>query len=151
MWRNSLLFGAAVLLGLTAGRAFWVSLGENPSNLSGATYVEYFQQVDRRIARPIAVTGLGGTLLAGFSAVVHRRDRRALVLLSAACAFGVVGSVITVSVNVPINAQIAVWNPSALPEGYEELLRQWWTWHQARLWALISSMCLVHVAMLVRK
>jgi hypothetical protein len=33
---------------------------------------------------------------------------------------GVVGSVITVSVNVPINGQIALWNPSALPEGYEE-------------------------------
>jgi hypothetical protein len=31
---------------------------------------------------------------------------------------GVVGSVITVSVNVPINGQIALWNPSAFPEGF---------------------------------
>ena len=151
MWRNSLLFGAAVLLGLTVGRAFWVSLGESPSHLPGAIYVEYFQQVDRRIAVPIAVTGLGGTLLAGLSAVAHRGDRKALALLSAACALGAVGSLITLSVNVPINEQIALWNPSALPEGYEELLRQWRAWHQARLGAVFGSMCLVYVAMLVRK
>ena len=44
MLRNVLLFCAAVLLALTAGRAFWVSLGENPFNMSGATYVEFFQQ-----------------------------------------------------------------------------------------------------------
>ena len=65
MWRDSLLFGAALLLALTAGRAFWVTLGESPFNMSAATYVEFFQQLDRRIAIPIAVTGVGGTLLAG--------------------------------------------------------------------------------------
>jgi uncharacterized membrane protein len=151
MWRNSLLFGAAVLFALTAGRAFWVSLGENPFNLSGATYVEYFQEVDRRIAIPIAITGLGGTLMAGLAAVAHRADRKALFLLLAACALGMIGSLITVLVNVPINEQIATWNPSALPEGYQELLGQWWKWHQARLVALVSGMCLVYVAMLVRK
>ena len=40
--RNALLFCAAVQLALTAGRAFWVSLGENPFDMSGATYVEFF-------------------------------------------------------------------------------------------------------------
>jgi len=33
--RNVLLFCAAVLLALTAGRAFWVSLGENPRVAAG--------------------------------------------------------------------------------------------------------------------
>jgi hypothetical protein len=51
-------------------------MGENPFDMSGATYVEFFQQLDERIAIPIAVTGLGGTLLAGFSAGVCRHDRR---------------------------------------------------------------------------
>jgi hypothetical protein len=59
--RNVLLFFTALLLALTAGRAFWVWLGENPFNMSGATYVEFFQQLDERIAIAIAVTGLGGT------------------------------------------------------------------------------------------
>ena len=85
MVRDSLLFGAALLLALTAGRAFWVTLGESPFDMSGATYVEFFQQLDRRIAIPIAVTGVGGTLLAGLAAMVHRADRRAFYLLLSAC------------------------------------------------------------------
>ena len=72
MWRSGLLFGAAVLVALTAGRAFWVSLGENPFDVPGATYVDYFQRVDGRIAIPIAVTGLGGTLITGLAALAHR-------------------------------------------------------------------------------
>jgi uncharacterized membrane protein len=151
MWRNGLVFGAAVLLALTAGRAFWISLGENPFSLPGATYVEYFQQVDRRIAVPIAMTGLGGMLMTGLAAVAHRADRKTFSLLVMACALAVVGSVVTVLVNVPINEQIATWNPSTLPAGYEGVLHRWWTWHQVRLVALVSGMCLVYVAMLVRK
>jgi hypothetical protein len=77
MIRNISLFLTAVLLGLTAGRAFWVSLGEHPFTMSGRTYVEFFQQLDARIAIPIAITGIGGTLMAGLSAVLHRTDLRA--------------------------------------------------------------------------
>jgi uncharacterized membrane protein len=150
MPRNVLLFSAAVLLALTAGRAFWVSLGENPFNMSAATYVEFFQQLDRRIAIPIAVTGIGGTLLAGLSAVAHRADRKAFRLLLAACGFGLVGSLITIFVNVPINERVATWNPAALPPGYEEFLRRWWEWHQVRLIAMFTGMCLVFAAMLIR-
>jgi hypothetical protein len=62
--RNALLFLTALLLALTAGRAFWVWLGENPFDMSGATHVEFFQQPDQRIALPIAVTGSGRPLLA---------------------------------------------------------------------------------------
>ena len=151
MWRNGILFGAAALVALTASRAFWVSLGENPFRVPGATYVEYFQQVDRRIAIPIAVTGLGGTLLTGLAAIAHRADRKTFSLLVTACALAMVGNLVTVLVNLPINEQIATWNPSTLPVGYDALLRRWWQWHQLRLVALVSGMCLVYVAMLVRR
>lgn len=150
MGRNVLLFFAAVLLALTAGRAFWVSLGENPFNMSGATYVEFFQQLDRRIAIPIAVTGIGGTLLAGLAALAHKTDRRTFYVLLAACGFALVGSLVTIFVNVPINERVATWNPAALPTGYEEFLRRWWEWHQVRLVAMFTGMCLVFAAMLTR-
>ena len=111
--RNVILFVTALLLALTAGRAFWVWLGESPFNLSGATYVEVFQQLDKLIAVPVAVTGIGGALLAGISAAVYKHDRRAFSLLVAACALGVVGSLVTIFVNVPINERLATWNPAA--------------------------------------
>lgn len=77
MLRSILLFFTALLLSLTAGRAFWVWLGENPFDMSGQTYVEFFQQLDRRIALPIAITGIGGTLLRA----VAERDRPRVTLL----------------------------------------------------------------------
>ena len=150
MARNVLLFFTALLLSLTAGRAFWVWLGENPFNMSGSTYVEFFQQLDKRIAIPIAVTGVGGTLLAGISAAACRNDRRARFLLGAACVLGVIGSLVTLVFNVPVNERLATWNPSALPPDYQDYLRQWWQWHHVRLVAMSVATCLVFVAMLTR-
>ena len=151
MVRNIVLFFAALLLSLTAGRAFWVWLGENPFNMSGPTYVEFFQQLDKRIVLPIAITGLGGTLLAGLAAVLCKSERRAFYLLLAACGLGVVGDLVTILVNVPINQRLATWNPAALPPGYETFLQRWWQWHQVRLVAMFTAMSLVFAAMLVRK
>jgi hypothetical protein len=64
MLRSALLFVTVVLLALTAGRAFWVWLGESPFGIAGATYVDFFQQLDKRIAIPIAIIGILGPLLA---------------------------------------------------------------------------------------
>lgn len=151
MGRDISLFTSALLTALTAGRAFWVTLGESPFNVSGATYVEFFQQLDARIAIPIAVAGLGGTVMTGIAVIAHRSDRRTCGLLAAACALGVVGSVITIAVSVPLNNQIATWSPLALPAGYELVLRRWWNWHQIRLVVVFGAMCLVLLAMLGRK
>lgn len=148
--RSVLLFFTALLLALTAGRAFWVWLGENPFNMSGQTYVEFFQQLDRGIALPIAVTGVGGTLLAGLSAFVHRSDPRTFYLLLAACGFAIVADVVTIFINVPINNRLATWNPASLPPDYQVDLRQWWQWHHVRLVGMVAAMCLVFAAMLGR-
>ena len=148
--RDTLLFFAALFIALTAGRAFWVTLGENPFAMSGATYVEFFQQLDRRIAGPIALTGMGGPLLAGLAAFAYRRQRRPFLLLVAACALGVIASVVTVTINVPINKLLATWNPAALPAGYEDHLHRWWTWHQVRFAAVFTAACAVYLAMLTR-
>lgn len=148
--RDTILFFAALLLSLTAGRSFWVTLGENPFDMSGRTYVEFFQQLDRKIAGPIAVTAMGGTLLAGIAAFAHRRQRVPFLLLAAACALGVVASVVTVTINVPVNKMLATWDPAALPAGYEDHLRRWWTWHQVRFAAMLIATCAVYLAMLIR-
>ena len=145
------MFFTALLLALTAGRAFWVTLGENPFNMSGQTYVEFFQQLDRRIVVPIAVTGIGGTVLAGVSAFLYRTDRPTFYLLLLACGLAVIGDLVTIFVNVPINNRLATWIPSALPPDYQDYLRRWWQWHQVRLIAMFAAMCSVFSAMLVRK
>src|SRR5437899_1091219 len=133
MLRNVILFFTSVLVSLIAGRAFWVWLGENPANLSGATYVEFYQAVSRGIALPIALIGTGGIILAGISAFLFRHDRPVFYLLLAACAFSLLATLVTIFVHLPINAQVATWNPTALPPNYREFLDRWWAWHQVRL------------------
>jgi uncharacterized membrane protein len=146
--RKLLLFLTAVALALTAGRAFWVTLGEDPFDMSGRTYVEFFQQLDRRVVVPIAITGVGGTLLAGISAWLFRDRRRVFALLVAACVLGATGSLVTTLVNVPINERLATWNPASLPPDYQTYLLRWWHWHQVRLVAMFLGMCAVFAAML---
>jgi len=148
MLRKTCLFFAAVLLALTAGRAFWVSLGENPFDMSGRTYVEFFQQLDQRIAIPIAITGVGGTILAGISAALYRNQRTSFYLLLTACGLALTASIVTIVFSVPINNRLATWNPAALPPDYQQFLHSWWQWHQVRLVTMFGAMCLVFVAML---
>src|ERR1051325_5351168 len=125
MLRNILLFLTALLLALTAGRAFWVWIGENPFNMSGQTYVEFFQQLDPRIVVPIGITGIGGTMLAGIFAALYRDDRATFYLLVVACGLAVIGDIVTIFFNIPINNRLAAWNPSALPPDYRTYLREW--------------------------
>jgi len=146
--RGTLLLTTAILLALVAGRAFWVWLGESPFGITGATYVDFFQHLDQRIAFPIAMIGILGPLLAGVSAALSRGDRPVFYFLVAACVLGVIGVLVTVAINAPINEQIADWKPAALPAGYEDVLQTWWTWHIVRMIADVAAMCAAFLALL---
>jgi hypothetical protein len=95
------------LVALTAGRAFWTWLGENPAHIAGPAYVEFFQALLRAIHVPIAITGIGSLLFVGAAAMLERRDPTVLYLLLVAGALVLVANVVTVTVNVPINRRIA--------------------------------------------
>jgi hypothetical protein len=76
---------AVIRRGTAAGsrlEGVW-SRWREPFNMSAATW-EFFQQLDRRIAIPIAVTGVGGTLFAGLTHGAQT-ERKAFYLLLAAC------------------------------------------------------------------
>jgi hypothetical protein len=65
---------------LPAGRAVWTWLGENPNNVSGAAFVEFFQALDRGVAVPMAFAGFSSVVLTATSAFLCRSDRVALYL-----------------------------------------------------------------------
>lgn len=151
MLRKTILFLALLFVSLTAGRAFWVTLGENPLKLSGATYVAFFQALDKKVAVPIAITGIGGALLAGVAAFLHKSDPKVFRLLLLASVLTAISCTVTILVNVPINNQIATLNPAALPPNYTELVTRWWHWHQVRFATLMPSMICLFIAALIRK
>src|SRR5688572_3058668 len=114
MIRKLILFITLTLVSLTAGRAFWTWIAENPANLSGATYVEFFQVLERSISIPIAITAIGGFVFACVSAFLFRADRTVFYLLLAVCGLCLIANLVTIFGNKPINAQILTWNPTAL-------------------------------------
>jgi uncharacterized membrane protein len=116
--------------------------------MSSVTYVDFFQQLDKRIAVPIAITGVLGPILAACCAVVYRAERQTFYFFVTAFALGALGALVTILVNVPINVEIATWNPAALPLGYEDVLRQWWSWHIVRLITSVGAMCSVFAALI---
>jgi uncharacterized membrane protein len=85
------------------------------------------------------------------TASLYKSDRQTVYLLVIACGLAVIGDLVTLFFNVPVNNRLATWNPTALPADYQDYLRQWWQWHHVRLVAMFTAMCLVFAAMLGRK
>jgi uncharacterized membrane protein len=150
MIRRTLLFITLILIALLAGRAFWVSLLDDPARFPADVYVAYFQIVDRSIAAPIAVMGVSAMLLAGLSAALSFRDRPVLLLLCGAFCCVLLSNFVTVHYHLPINAQIASFNPSSLPAAWPGLRDRWWEYHQIRTVALLCALGFVSLAVLIR-
>jgi uncharacterized membrane protein len=150
MVRSFVLLLTMIVTALPAGRAFWTWLGENPNNVSGVAFVEFFQALDRGVAAPMAITGFGAIVLTAASAFLCRSDRVVLYLLIAACVFSVASAFVTIVMHLPINAKIAAWDPSALPTDYRDYLQTWWRWHHVRLITTVVAMITVFVAVVLR-
>ena len=139
------------MVAMTAGRAFWVWIGENPSALSMTTFIESFQATNRVIALPIAITGSLGFLSVLVAVALSWRDRPSVYLLETALPPLAASILITVMINVPINDQIMTWNASAPPADWMRLRDKWWTWHTIRAAALLAGFVLVLLGVLLRQ
>jgi hypothetical protein len=150
MANNLVLLLAMIATALPAGRAVWTWLGENPRHVSGPVFVEFFQALDRGVALPMAITGIGAIILTALSAFLSRSDRTVMYLLITACVMSAVSAFVTIAMHLPINARIASWNPATLPPDYRDYLQSWWQWHHVRLFTTVASMLAVFSAVLFR-
>jgi uncharacterized membrane protein len=150
MLRKLTLFLSQLLVALLAGRAFWISLLDNPARFPASTYVAYFQIVDRAIAVPIAAMGTAALVLLALAAALSFRDRPIFLLLAAATLCVLTSDIVTVHYHLPINAQIAAFNPQALPANWPALRDAWWHYHKLRLAALTLALTLLSLATTLR-
>jgi uncharacterized membrane protein len=147
--KNAALFVTSAVTALVTGRAFWAWLGENPAHFPGAAFVEFYQVLNRMITFPIAMMGGTGIVLAGISAFLFRRDRPVFICLLASAALSLLAAIITIIVHLPINEQLASWDPSALAPSYREALERWRAWNAVRLIVLFAAMSAAFGAMLL--
>jgi uncharacterized membrane protein len=150
-FRKAILFLTLVTVSLLAGRAFWAGVVDDPANFPAATYVAYFQGVDRAIERPIATMGIAALLLTGIATALSFRDRPVFYILLAAFGCVVVSTFVTVHFHLPINHQIASFNPASLPTNWPGLRDRWWGFHKVRLVALLAAMNLIFLAVPMRQ
>jgi uncharacterized membrane protein len=103
------LVAATVTVGLMAGVFFAYTVAVMPGlgRTDDRTFVGAFQQIDHAIVRPVfLLTFLGALLLTGVAAGVHIGEPERLPWIVAAFLLYLIGFVLTMRVNVPLNDAI---------------------------------------------
>jgi uncharacterized membrane protein len=124
-----LLFAALATGGLLVN---WIGLGRAMTRLSVSAYVEFHQHTNRTFDpyMPIVVMGAlaGGVALAAIYGV-HSTSGQ-LAAIGAVCYALVL--IVAVSVNVPINHQIASWSIQNPPNEWATIRARWIRFHVIR-------------------
>ena len=143
MAANIFRFVLSVVLALLVGTMFGIWVGFNPTSLSASAYVEQQQNAIRALNVLMPVLGSIVVLLTLVSAILQRKDRKALVLLIVAAAFLVVSGLLTRFGNQPINAIVMTWDVARPPANWTELRDQWWGFHRLRTISGILALVLI--------
>lgn len=124
MLRMLSTIGAAAALGLMTGFFFAFS---NPTMMGfaaidGATYVAGMQAINIAVRNTAFFIAFAAPLPLALVAALVSRQRLAW-LAAAACYGGAIA--VTASVNIPINEDMALWDPAALPAEWQDLRDRW--------------------------
>ena len=151
MWTAVVIRTLALLLAALASGALlvnWLGLARAMARLSAPAYVELHQHTSRTFDpyMPIVVIGalMSGVALAAVGSGL-RPLSVALPLFGALCYAGVMA--ISLSVNVPINRQVARWSISAPPDHWATARRRWINFHILR--TLLSAPALLSYVLAV--
>jgi uncharacterized membrane protein len=137
------LYLSIFVSGLTAGITLYVWLTGNPADLSYPTFVESLQSDIRALRTSLLIVTSPGLPLIALTAFFMRRERPQVYVVAVALLLFVVASLSTRLGNIPINDEVMTWDLQTAPAGWQELMGEWWRWHQIRLVAMISTFALL--------
>jgi uncharacterized membrane protein len=132
--------------GILAGVVLGVLLTEASLGPSDALWISYHQaiRVPYTLVIPplgaLALVGSVATLIRSHSLVVHRPT----ILAAVICL--IVGMAVTIGVHFPMNTAIDTWSPTAPPDNWEQVRRQWLIAHSARSVLALTAFGLLVVA-----
>ena len=122
---------ATLLLGLMAGFffAFWVDVAPAMTHLDANSYISTQQWINKVVRNiPFGITYFGSTFFAlvpAFFAVANRRLALAGIWAVLAMVYFAGVFWLTRNINIPINEQMALWNPLAPPADWAALRETW--------------------------
>jgi uncharacterized membrane protein len=112
----------------------WFSLSRSIASITPAAFLEIGHTMMANLGGPMSLL-MPATITAMLVLVVvlyRRREKAAFVLAAAALGLLVVSTAITLSVNVPIDGQIAGWTVGTLPADWERIRNRWEFYHGLR-------------------
>lgn len=133
------IFAAALL----AGTSFGIWLGFNPMSYSPSTYLEQQNHLVRSLNTFMIILVFGTTILTITSAYLQRTNKITSITLFVAAAFFISCIVITRLGNIPIQNVMLNWNANSLPENWNLLRNQWWTFHIMRTITELIALSLI--------
>jgi hypothetical protein len=133
------VFLFALVVGVFWGT--WFSLSRSMSAISAATFLEVGHTMIGNLGGPMAIL-MPATLVSVVPVLLmlyrrHRRASFALILVGAGLL--VVALVITLSVNVPIDAAINRWTVDTLPSDWTSIRNRWEAYHAARTFLSLAG------------
>jgi uncharacterized membrane protein len=137
------LFISMVLYTLVAGVFWgtWFSLSRSIASIRAETFLDIGHTMIGNLGGPMSLLMPAAIVSVGVvAALLYRRGRStaaglaglALILLIAALA-------ITLSVNVPIDSQIAKWTPGTLPADWQAIRDRWEFYHGLRTFLSVAG------------
>ena len=129
--RRSVNFVAVLAAGLVAGLLLGTAMEQGQLTvLDAANWTLARQSIDSVFSRVLPWVWNTTLILLFVAAYLNARRSRWLFLLASLLLLA--GIVMTVTIEVPINKQIASWSPLAVPENWSELRSKWLIFHNAR-------------------
>ena len=123
----------------------WFSLSRSIASITPAAFLEIGHTMIANLGGPMSLL-IPATIMSMLVLVVvlyRRHDKAAFVLAAAALGLLVVSTVITLSINVPIDGQIAGWTVETLPADWESIRNRWEFYHGLRTaLTLVGAGCL---------
>ncbi|MFH4965570.1 DUF1772 domain-containing protein [Gaetbulibacter sp. M235] len=143
MTKNIIRFLNIIMAALVAGTIFGIWVGYNPKDLSAPTFIEQQQSAINALNTLMPILGLITILLTLTSALLHKNEKRAFLILLIATIFLVLSGLTTKFGNQPINSIVMTWNMNSPPNNWMELRNNWWFYHEVRTLSAFIGLCLI--------
>ena len=131
----------------------WFSLSRSIAAITPATFLEVGRTMIANLGGPMSVL-LPATIVSALVLVVvlyRRHNKPGFALAAAALGLLVVSMAITLTINVPIDDQIARWTMATLPPDWESIRNRWEFYHGLRTaLTLVGAGCLFASALWTR-
>ena len=123
----------------------WFSLSRSIASITPAAFLEIGHTMIANPGGPMSllIPATTTSVLVLVVALYRRHDMAAFVLAATALGLLVVSTAITLSINVPIDGQIAGWTVGTLPADWERIRNRWEFYHGLRTaLTLVGAGCL---------